>query len=81
MTGVSFYTAPDGAKAGLQMPCPCGCGVVQTMPFRPWRGNPGWQWDGNEASPTVTPTLVFYAGDGVSVHWRGTMTAGVLAPC
>lgn len=63
---------------GMLMCCPCGCGVVSGVQFRhPANKGPQWDWDGNEESPTLTPSIL---KRGACV-WHGYLTAGVFKEC
>ncbi|WP_337137672.1 DUF6527 family protein [Sphingomonas aquatica] len=85
-----FYTMGRGERTigGIILKCPCGCGTATAMPFRrasdedAW---PVWSWDGNEQTPTATPSLLIYqlneAGQIVGEHWHGFLTAGEWRSC
>lgn len=62
--------------------CPCGC--------KEWRqigvGEPkdtrvSWAWDGNETTPTLTPSIRHIGGAEERCHWHGFLTAGAWKTC
>lgn len=62
--------------------CPCGCGEINVLPihaapdaFVP-KGVAGWTWDGNEAAPTLHPSIRRMNG----CRWHGYLKAGVWEP-
>lgn len=75
--------------AGILYACPCGCGAVHGIPFNGRGlvgGKNGWDWDGNKARPTITPSLGMYPKDGSApdnsgYHWHGYLTAGIFKEC
>lgn len=72
-------TGVDG-HAGMIFMCPCGCGDRSPIRFRQDANDserPCWNWDGNESSPTLTPSLHKTSGCG----WHGYLTAGVFKEC
>lgn len=70
-----FYSAGKVANAGLIFRCPCGCGRLSGLNFKPLP-SPSWQWDGNEDAPTLTPSVHSLEEDG-STHWHGYLRAGI----
>ena len=42
-------------------------------------GGSGWQWDGNEDAPTISPSIDSKAGD--LARWHGFARAGRLEEC
>lgn len=60
--------------AGMVYICPCGCGAMKTLKFRPADGTyvALFTWNGNVKKPTLTPKLICYLRDG----WTGTLTKG-----
>lgn len=73
-----FYFAPVQGMAGethLHVMLPGGSFICIGVR----RGEPGgsrvWGWDGNEAKPTITPSI--HAID----RWHGFLTAGRLRSC
>jgi Family of unknown function (DUF6527) len=74
LPGSYLYRAfRDGAEpAGMAFICPCGCGNESWMAFE-GSAQPGacWQWNGNDLSPTLTPS-VKQRGCG----WHGWLTNG-----
>ena len=63
---------PEGDVGGVAFDCPgCGsdCWVPVNVPH-------GWQWDGNEQAPTLTPSL----GQGCC-SWHGYLKAGRFISC
>jgi len=67
----------DGEIACLRFACPCGCGSIGTCPVRPGFGGSTWQWDGNEASPTLAPSIQKLSG----CRWHGYLTNGQFLAC
>ena len=67
----------------LLFTCPCGCGVVRTVPVKivfPWPGpspDGAWGWDGNLESPTLVPSLQIAEG----CRWHGYLTNGEWTKC
>lgn len=67
----------------LRFVCPCGCGVIHDVkvqgpddpPPDPAFG-PCWAWDGDEAAPTLRPSLAMVT----PCHWHGFLTAGSFVP-
>lgn len=47
----------EGGHYGYSFRCP-GCGVDHTTPTKP--AARGWDFDGNEASPTFSPSILVY---------------------
>lgn len=65
------HGAPEGSPpAGLIYVCPCGCGLLGGLAFRPG-APPAWHWDGNREAPTLSPS-VHHVG-----HWHGWLRAGM----
>lgn len=77
---------PDGAAAwqrneegrprALSYVCPCGCKATGSLPVDPKLGT-HWTWDGNEAAPTLSPSILRKTGCG----WHGFLTAGQWITC
>jgi hypothetical protein len=65
-----YFTASGRENAGMIYVCPCGCGALGSLNFRP-HPSPSWDWDGNMEKPTLTPS-VHHIG-----HWHGFLTGGV----
>lgn len=68
--------------AGIDFVCPCGCGDAIWLPLRLTnaRANeerPEWQWDGNEAAPTLTPSIRRLE----RCRWHGYLTNGQWSSC
>jgi hypothetical protein len=66
----------DGEIEGVAFRCPCGCGFTSWLPVRP--DERGWQWDGNEDAPTLTPSVL---QSGMPCKWHGFLTAGEWKAC
>ena len=66
----------DGRPCGMGFICPCGCGQEGWLPFRP-APSPSWEWDGNETSPTLSPSVLQRNG----CKWHGYLRAGVWEEC
>lgn len=56
--------------------CPCGCGNCSHIPIKSDQQD-GWQWDGNEQQPTLTPSIQKL----ISCRWHGYLRAGVFQSC
>lgn len=69
-----YYKQGDRYPAGIIYCCPCGCGKICSLHFRP-EPSPSWDWDGNIEAPTLTPSI---HDPG---HWHGYLTAGVWLSC
>lgn len=73
-----------GSVVRLMFGCPCGCLATYGAGFRTPHGS--WIFDGNEESPSVSPSLGCYAvengvgPDGV-FHWHGFLRCGVFEEC
>ena len=68
--------------AGIGFRCPCGCGQEGYLPIRA-KGEgrtqtSEWEWDGNEESPTLTPSVY---NSGLPYKWHGFLTAGEWRSC
>ena len=68
-----FY-AKAGETAGMLYICPCGCGRIGALAFRPAL-SPSWEWNGDRDAPTLSPS-VNHVG-----HWHGFLRAGVWTSC
>ena len=69
-----YYREGDRFPAGMVYNCPCGCGALGALAFRP-HVSPSWDWDGNMHQPTLTPS-VHHVG-----HWHGFLRAGIWESC
>jgi uncharacterized protein DUF6527 len=54
MTSSGEWRSIEGKVAGLAFCCPCGCGLEGWLPVNVEHG---WQWDGNDERPTLTPSI------------------------
>jgi len=53
--------------------CPCGCGQVLNLPIKnAGESGPGWEWNGHEEQPTLTPSIRRMDG----CEWHGFLTNG-----
>jgi len=82
----AYGDAPAAPPKGILFGCPCGCGSMMSVDFAPRKGNrPVWDWDGNEARPTLTPRIKILqfndAGQMIGEHWHGFLTAGEFRSC
>lgn len=86
-TGEFCYTSDPGSEVitGLLFCCPCGCGDVSGIRFEnappiaggdPEGAGKRWTWDGNDAAPTLTPSLARAKG----CKWHGWLRAGRFVP-
>ena len=69
-----YVRAGSDAPAGMLYICPCGCGVMGALAFKP-APSPSWHWDGNRGKPTLNPS-VHHVG-----HWHGWLRDGVWVSC
>lgn len=82
-----FYrTYEAGDRSGILFLCPCGCDSLFSIAYKPYQGcGPVWNWDGNEDSPTVTPSILVYQmnakGERIGEHWHGFLTNGEFKSC
>lgn len=65
-----YYRFGEREHAGMIYCCPCGCGALGSLAFRP-HPSPSWQWDGNVETPTLAPS-VHHVG-----HWHGWLLQGM----
>lgn len=73
----TFYSRSGvEGHAGLTFLCPCGCGAYAGVRFNS-ASEYGWNWDGNEELPTVTPSILRLDG----CKWHGYLTAGFFVGC
>lgn len=71
-------------SATIWFTCPCGCGCMARLPLRPSVERASWQWDGNEESPTLYPSVHHQVDDGaggLKTHWHGWLRAGEWVSC
>ena len=73
-----FFSSGDRPIAGMIYVCPCGCGRSAALHFRP-HASPSWEWDGNEESPTLKPS-VHDMPEG-KTHWHGWLRNGEWISC
>jgi len=73
--GAIEFRERDGSVRGIAFRCPCGCGFESWLPVN---REGGWNWDGNMAAPTVTPSIL---QSGLSCKWHGYLTAGEFRSC
>jgi hypothetical protein len=76
-----FADVPADGQLRLEYCCPrtgkaCG-GIIIGKGFKPARGAPSWQWDGNVLAPSLTPSINCQGGCG----WHGYLTEGEWVPC
>lgn len=68
-----LYRDPS-KKAGIEFKCPCGCGLVGYLPINgEGRPGPSWDWDGDEESPTLSPSVY---NTGFPCKWHGWLRNG-----
>lgn len=72
--GDSEWSTYDNEINGLLFVCPCGCGMVRSVPVS---GPRKWQWDGNKEKPTLTPSILIIGECG----WHGFLTNGEFRTC
>lgn len=80
-TGDFFLTPPnphDNGNRRISFLCPCGCGSLCGIRIRDdgQQIHGAWGWDGNEDTPTVTPSININNG-----HWHGYLTNGIFRSC
>lgn len=68
----------DGAICAIDYVCPCGCSGVYQLPVATQQGPGVWQWDGNQAEPTITPSIDLLSVDHLPNHkrWHGFLRKG-----
>lgn len=76
------FTVQNGVEgcAGLIYLCPCGCGIEGALTFRKGVNedkHPAWDWDGNQAAPTLSPSIRRTVG----CRWHGHLRKGVWESC
>lgn len=67
----------DADYRSLLFVCPCGCGVLGALPFRPYPDGPSWEWDGNREKPTLMPSVQKTS----PCRWHGWLRAGEWVSC
>jgi hypothetical protein len=67
----------DGKIASLMFVCPCGCGSVGAVTVREGYGMKQWHWNGDEARPTLTPSILKTS----PCRWHGFLTDGAFVSC
>ncbi len=73
-----------GAIASLAYSCPCGCGVLRSLPVRAGQNMLGkyWGWNGDLNAATLYPSIRIWGRltDGLldmdAVHWHGWLKNG-----
>jgi hypothetical protein len=79
-----YFKDSSREYAGMLFICPCGCGDLCAIDFRP-KPAPSWDWDGNVEAPTLTPSvrrIVKRRDTGEQkTHWHGWLRAGVWESC
>jgi len=77
--GQFLFYSQDGIEghAGFTFLCPCGCGEHAGVQFIKGKNVFGWNWDGNEEEPTVTPSIRRLDG----CEWHGHLTGGYFKEC
>lgn len=73
------FTNPDtDGKRNLIWVCPCGCKEVRGISVSPVKQEARvWKWDGNEAEPTIAPSIDCKSG----CRWHGFLEKGVFRSC
>lgn len=74
-----YYKSGDREYAGMIYCCPCGCGKIGVLAFRP-HPSPSWEWDGNKETPTLSPSVHDIPAGG-KTHWHGYLRNGVWESC
>lgn len=69
-----FFASDGTGPSGLNYVCPCGCGAIAPLYFKP-EPSPSWDWNGNRDKPTLSPS-VHHVG-----HWHGYLKSGVWESC
>lgn len=57
MAKIKRVTKDDGSLYGYRFDCP-GCGDPHVIPVKPT--DRGWDFDGNEAAPTFSPSILVH---------------------
>ncbi|MGD9921438.1 MAG: DUF6527 family protein [Pseudorhodoplanes sp.] len=73
-----FYSSGGRFPGGMFYLCPCGCGRLGALTFKP-APSPSWHFDGNRARPTLSPS-VHHIIEG-HTHWHGHLRAGRWESC
>ena len=74
-----YYVGKESVRAdgitGMVYICPCGCGSMKTIKFRPSTNVyvALYTWNDNIKKPTISPELICYLKDG----WKGRLEKGV----
>lgn len=81
-----YVREQGGPPAGMLFGCPCGCGEMHSIGFRPAETQrPSWEFNGSETAPTLTPSVNILqfndAGVQIGEHWHGWLTDGVWKHC
>lgn len=78
--GAFCFKVPD-APGRIMLVCPCGCKVLMVLGIRgpgaARTASPQWEWDGNEARPTLAPSIRDLGG----CRFHGFLTNGAWTVC
>lgn len=74
----AFAAGPDGQPAGLLLLHLPRVGVV-ALPITPNEQRIHWEWNGDRAQPSLTPSI--RSDGGARGSWHGYLTAGQLKEC
>jgi len=67
-----FFIIKEDNYHRIQFLCPCGCGSLGGINISQTDPN-AWSWDGNEDTPTISPSVMFLSG----CRWHGYLKNGV----
>lgn len=72
-----------GAVRRIMYICPCGCQEWRCISVSNASPPPKhhWHWDGNEATPTLSPSILHVANKEDDCSWHGHLVAGVWKGC
>lgn len=73
--GYEFFKHGDRERAGIFYTCPCGCGRVGALDFRPQAKPPSWEWNGQDGSAITLDPSVHHIIAG-ETHWHGWLRNG-----
>lgn len=75
--GAACWRSIDGKLFGFAFGCPCGCGYhyIPVTRGAPRQAEHVWGWDGDEAKPTLAPSIC-----NTGCQWHGYLKGGVFTP-
>lgn len=81
-----FVKSKGGDISGMLFGCPCGCGELKSVSFRPHAvKRPSWEWNGDRNKPTLSPSINILQfneqGQQIGEHWHGWLRDGRFVSC